>query len=144
LLARPYISLFRSALRGDLLRAIILPLQYRLIPSGRRQSRSTSRVRIVSVSRRHESEYHLQESMGTVVASSSHIVPTIRWKALPQILEAAQAKCTKQNKRERERRTRKEKEKERSGTRRRRAWGTGSFNIPTERPTDLPTYQPTT
>lgn len=116
-----------------------------LIPSGRKRFRSTSRVRIVTVSRRHESEYHLQKSMGTVVASSSHIVPTIRWKALPQILEAAPAESTIRNERGREigKADRKKETAFDRAQEEKRARGTGSFNIPTERPTDLPTYQPT-
>lgn len=119
-------------------------LQYRLIPSGRGRSRSTSRVRIASVSKRHESEYHLQESMGTVVASSSHIVPTIRWKALPQILEAAQAKSTRRNEKERERN--KEGEGERKRGRecdRARGRGHGGLDRLIYPLSDQPTYLPT-
>lgn len=69
------------ALRSDLLYAMAsYLLLVNLIPSGRKRSRDRPLEvpRIAIVPRRHESEYHLQKSMGTVVASSSHIVPTIR------------------------------------------------------------------
>lgn len=147
-LARAYISPSRSGF------AVLFEVTSYALPSyllvvspnplrSQRRSRSTSRVRTVSVSRRHESEYHLQESMGTVVASSSHIVPTIRWKALPQILEAAQAKSTKRNEKERERGMRKEKEEEGECDRVREGGGRGGLDRLIYLLSDQPTYLPT-